>query len=200
MLGLWVAYWLSSRRNPMRGVRVLFAFAIVATIVGGYWYVDNWLVTGNPLFPAAFGPFLGPFGRDARAKTTLLYFLTTRPWGVDLCKQLVANLTDWPFALGYASWIGYMSFVIYRPSLHARIANDGGQVESLTLLALMGLLCYVLFIITPCSWIEQEESGRLLYNRYIMCPYIIGLMLLPALCAAGRQGRNFTCLRVALSS
>lgn len=42
--------------RPSAGIRT-GAYGVVATAaLAGYWYVRNWIVTGSPLYPMAFGP------------------------------------------------------------------------------------------------------------------------------------------------
>lgn len=49
-------YWRS-------GGRVVLTFVGCALIAGGFWYIRNWLLTGNPFFPAAIAGFEGPLMR-----------------------------------------------------------------------------------------------------------------------------------------
>jgi hypothetical protein len=56
-LGLWALGTMIRRRNFQ--VKPLLLFAVFAIVLGGGWYVRNWLWTGNPVFPFAYEIFGG---------------------------------------------------------------------------------------------------------------------------------------------
>ncbi|HJZ84068.1 MAG TPA: glycosyltransferase family 39 protein [Polyangia bacterium] len=57
-LAVAVALHHRARWRQVRPATVLGAAAL-ALASGGFWYVRNWIVTGNPLYPLAIGPFCG---------------------------------------------------------------------------------------------------------------------------------------------
>jgi hypothetical protein len=56
LLGLVVAAWGWRARAPWRP---LLAYAILAPLVAAPWYVKSWVLTGNPVYPFAYGLFGG---------------------------------------------------------------------------------------------------------------------------------------------
>jgi 4-amino-4-deoxy-L-arabinose transferase-like glycosyltransferase len=77
-------------RGISRAVARLAVLALLVLALGMSWYVKNWLVYGNPVYPFAMGPFPGP--------TTLTEFTFTPPQleGRSWLGQLAASWTaDW---------------------------------------------------------------------------------------------------------
>lgn len=57
---IWLAVWiivLSLREK--RSLRSLGPAVVLALVIGGGWYLRNWLLTGNPVYPFAFSIFGG---------------------------------------------------------------------------------------------------------------------------------------------
>ncbi len=48
-------------------------FALAAAGCGGAWYVRNWVLSGNPLFPAEFALFDGPLDTTTQRVTSLFF-------------------------------------------------------------------------------------------------------------------------------
>jgi hypothetical protein len=91
-----VAICLSPRL--VRGGRVwgdAVAFAAAAILVAGFWYLRNWLVTGNPIFPLVFAH---PGLSDADMKIFMQESLATGPGN----GGLEFLLTIWPGAISIA--------------------------------------------------------------------------------------------------
>ena len=63
--------WTARARPGRRGRSGVLLFALAVAVAGGPWYVRNWLLTGNPVFPAALGPFDGPFDAASQDRTRL---------------------------------------------------------------------------------------------------------------------------------
>jgi hypothetical protein len=50
---------LRRRASTVAVLRVTSAFGLVALLAGGFWYLVNWLQTGNPFYPVPLGPLRG---------------------------------------------------------------------------------------------------------------------------------------------
>ena len=48
------------RAHVGRAIACTTVFALPVLVLGASWYLKNFIVHGNPLFPVAFGPFAGP--------------------------------------------------------------------------------------------------------------------------------------------
>ena len=79
ILLLWQVWGLRRQYHAHMRVWIAAIFALCSTVTGAYWYVRAWLLTGNPMFPAAFGPFGGPFGAAEQSHTKLIRWIIASP-------------------------------------------------------------------------------------------------------------------------
>ena len=75
------------------------AFATALVLTGGYWYLRNLILTGNPLFPASAAIFSGPFDAAAQRSTKLIYWLLGEGCNLKQRLALLMYFTAWPFGL-----------------------------------------------------------------------------------------------------
>lgn len=177
-----VALWWGSRQlggGPRAQRLGLFSAGVL--LGGGYWYARNWLLTGNPIYPAELGPFDGPFSSEAQYRTTLVPTILegwTRPrfWLRFMNRRL-----DWPLTLGIVSLAGYALGLLFT----ARGA-EGRRRRYWILLALAGLLFFALFPLQPFSGTNNRPTSGLHHPiRYLALPFALGLLLFAS--AARRQ-------------
>ncbi len=65
--------------TPLRSsLRHLIAYAGVALVVASPWYLKSWIVTGNPVYPFAYGAFGGKQWSAEQART---YAYQQKSWG-----------------------------------------------------------------------------------------------------------------------
>ena len=57
-LGIWLLVE-TLKIRPTNGARQIVGFGALALALGGAWYARNWLWTGNPVYPFAYGVFGG---------------------------------------------------------------------------------------------------------------------------------------------
>jgi len=188
-----VAIWWARRPGGWRlGPAALFAGG--ALLTGGYWYLRNLLLTGNPIYPAAMGPFAGPFDAGAQASTTLLTFLSSTwsegpPWSV-----LYDEFMNWPKALG---WLALLGLVVGAAASWRR--GDQARRNHLWLLVGSALAFLLLFPLQPFSaGANRPEAPPLFLARYLTYPFLMGLLLLP--CLLGARVREGTEARAASRS
>ncbi|MEW5947738.1 MAG: hypothetical protein AB1742_16245 [bacterium] len=65
-----VFLWSLRGAGLRRSLQYVLLFGVLSIASGGFWYVRNWVVTGNPFYPlrvgvAGFTVFSGAYGRDA---------------------------------------------------------------------------------------------------------------------------------------
>ena len=71
------AVWYLRTSTPLRNERkVWLCFAAAIVLVGGYWFLRNWIMTGNPVFPIGSKEFAERLPYPGIHRTTLLYHLT----------------------------------------------------------------------------------------------------------------------------
>ena len=191
-----VLLWLALRGGRQRGMRsrmrVCAGFLAGAALLGGYWYLRNTVLTGNPFFPASIGPFDGPLTAEAQGRTKLITWLTRSPvdWGV--WRTMVKDYTDWgrvPFLmsmLGYALGIGGGLRALFRPStgsgrpeaLEGR-RPGGTSTPGALFLPALGLVLLALHPFVPFSGTIDVPVGPVVgVRRYIILSFLIGLVLL----------------------
>ncbi|MBI3898442.1 MAG: hypothetical protein HY308_09120 [Gammaproteobacteria bacterium] len=165
--------------NDSRKVKwqALLIFAAAVALTGSYWYLRNLMLSGNPIFPADFGPFPGPFGRDDQFRTTLAYWMRAAGTNVALWKEIIRTYLGWGFCLGLLAFLGY--FVSAYRSLRLRaISSDEMRWKTLAVF-MLGVILLLAHPFMPFSGtIDSPDAGFVPMQRYIIGPFAIGLVLL----------------------
>jgi hypothetical protein len=110
--------------NPRAALVEIFAVGGAAVLLGAYWYVQNILVHGNPVYPFSFGPFEG--------RGSILELLAQRP-------PEVAGLSHW--AQVVASWLADLDATSYRSDI--RVGGYGLVWPLLLVLGAFGILILI---------------------------------------------------------
>ncbi len=178
----WILF--SSRVAPSYSARARLTAVVLACsiITGAFWYVRNWLLTGNPLFPAQAGPFAGPFLQADQAKTKLITWILERPADLQQWSFILRAMVDWPPSLFALSMFGYLGaswgLVRFRPGRQ--------QSPLLILLMLLGLGVALVFVFLPFSGTDNEPGGALdPKTRFVILSYAIGVILFCTMPARG---------------
>ncbi len=159
------------RRLPQALIAgMLFTFS--AMLTGGFYYLRNWILTGSPLFPAAIGPFEGPFSLVDQAETTLFYSLRHGEFGPAEWRGLYEAVFEWPVSHALIA-LGAIVFVATR----CWIRRDcNALVRSLFLSSLL----YIALI--PMQPFSARGDDGLFYvegsSRYLTFVYLSGFLLL----------------------
>lgn len=164
LVGLW---WLArARRDPWLPVLVVLG----SLPLGAWWYLHNLVMTGNPLFPAAMGPFDGPLDRDAQRHTTLLRFMLADGADPAFWRALYLNRFDWPVWFGTLSLAGYGAGLV-----------RGRERKAAWLAVAVGLLVLALFPLQPYSGtINRPFGGLHKMVRYTTFSTLLGIVLFAA--------------------
>ncbi len=179
--------WLMWRVARLESVKVAAAKSAAwiggALATGGYWYVRNTVLTGNPLFPVAVGPFPGPFGPEEQRPSRLVAWLTDPPAGTDW-SVLGDYLFDWPVGLLALSLIGYGACVAALQR-RAGAGEERGDRALAGLLGAVGVILVMAFPFAPFSATSEWPAAPLqAQTRYVLLSYLIGVALF-ALSVAG---------------
>jgi hypothetical protein len=103
-----LAFW-AARRQGVKAWGAIALSAVLASLIAAPWYVKNWLWTGNPVFPFAYGIF---GGRQWSAAMAQAYTLSNREFGggrdVLTLFALPFNLTLNEIRFGHCAgqWLG----------------------------------------------------------------------------------------------
>jgi len=196
ILFLWHTFGL--RKNYQFGTRVLSAtiYAVAAAATGTYWYVRNWLLTGNPLFPAEFGLFDGPFGVEDQARTKLVSWIAAYWTDLSFWVNLSKSHIDWPFGLFLLAAVGY-GFALLSVLRHRRSTDPTGFAVT-WLLVVIGLTLLFLYPFMPFSGTYNAPNAPLLISlRYLIASFSIGIILFGSQVARGHPHRSFwLCLAI----
>jgi len=157
--------WISGRGNRLRAAGTWLA-AMAAG--GGYWYVRNLIVSGNPFPWQDIGPIHHAEALEGRHPYAIVHYATdTDVWGKFFTPALHERLGDlWPAYLALAV-IGVL-FALWR----------GGRMERM--LGGVALLAAVAYLLIPlgASGPEGTPIGFRLNIRYLAPGLILALTLL----------------------
>jgi len=176
LLGLWLIVG-AGRGRPSRRVAGLVVLLIGAAVTGSYWYIRNWVTTGNPVFPAAVGPFSGPFGPAEQQQTKLISRICDRPGDVGMWLYLLRWAINWPMGLFVLSAGGYLAGLWWR--LRRATVTSVQARSVLGLLLVVGLLAAAQYPLMPFSGsIDAPDAELYTMRRYVVLPFVIGLALI----------------------
>ncbi|MEA3207650.1 MAG: hypothetical protein QOE70_707 [Chthoniobacter sp.] len=158
-----------------RGLPLALTFAGVAAVAGSFWFLRNWLLTGNPVFPGEAGPFAGPFTKAAQAEGKLITQILAHGGLLSFWPSVIRGYLDWPFGPAVFSLLGYGSALLAE--LRAGEEAPGARTLRRLLLS-CGLLLLVTHPFLPFSWGSGFVNGELIpYARYVMPSFIFGIAL-----------------------
>jgi len=169
LLLFWWAYVALGKRRDSRWWLPVALFFGCAVFAGGWWYLRNFALVGNPLFPAEIGPIGGPFDKVAQRDTSMIPFLKEGWADLMFWRELVWLRWDWPLALGMVSLFGTVTAVV---------CPIGPRPVALRFLGIVVLAILCAFPLTPFSGTANRPGfGLHDYQRYLAFPFGLGLVL-----------------------
>ncbi len=162
--------------NRKMRVAIVAVFSASAVMTGGYWYLQNMILTGNPIYPAEFGPFAGPFGRADQYKTTMLRALVEAGGNLEHWKIIARHYLGWGFGLGLLALAGYgMALCSW---CRQRISGASELNGRLKIILVLGITLLVLHPLMPFSGaIDRPDVTLIPQPRFLIGPFAIGLIL-----------------------
>jgi len=171
---------------PLRKRLVLVAaFSLCVLATGTFWYWRNLLMTGNPVFPAAIGPFEGPWTSDQQFRTTLASLLLEPSKHRAELVLLLKTYIRWPAPVLVLSMVGYLGALVAQIRRDGDIAGRRAQA----LVLIIGVTLWALFAWTPLSsgrW--SPEVPAFPHWRFILVPVVCGLVLFAPRMGGARRG------------
>ncbi len=154
-------------------------FLLSSLLLGAFWYARNWIVTGNPLFPASIGPFEGPLTEVAQQQTAIVSFMGEEGfWGKHGLRFL-----DWPYAAGFLVLLGFIG----APLIALRGIWSKRRNEYLPLWV-CALLFLAIYPIQPFSGATNKPlSGFVFLPRYLTFAIAAGLTLAGSWTASSKK-------------
>lgn len=148
-------------------------------LICGFWYIRNWLVTGNPFFPAEIGPFDGAFTKENQYLTTIIRHLREGNGTAGKWRYLTETLFNWPYGLFFLAVAGYVLFVIKSAYYLFKKTPPLSSSQPMVLVALLGLTSLILHPFMPFSGgVNSITSGFFVQSRYLILFGVSGLLLL----------------------
>jgi len=192
VIGLWFLLSRNGYISFKQRMSFVLLFILGIFLTSGFWYIRNIVLTGNPLFPAAFGPLNGPFGLEEQNSTKLISWIINSPTDLSQWFRIAQGLGNWPLHFGVLSIIGYITALHFLIKNRLNKVNIGDAVHHQTLLLITGLLLFFTFFILPFSaTINRPNVGLGVANRYVIFSFTIGLILLGRLIDDNRSSINF---------
>lgn len=172
LLGVYLVGQAARHDSLGRAARTAAVFAGTCIVGGGAWYLRNWLLTGNPAFPAEIAWFEGPLDQASQARTSLWTQLSQLE-----ARELPAaleQLFDWPIPTFSLAAIGYLLTLFVYPRALARRS----PIPGLLLVWLVGLSLLLLIVRGPFSGTANQEHGELTVRlRFFLLVVALGLVL-----------------------
>jgi hypothetical protein len=159
---------------------VVFVFALLLT--GAYWYGRNTALCGNPLFPAEWGPFGGPFSAHAQETTKLIWWLLPAPLDSGRWVSLLKAYVWWPEPLFLLMAIGYLA------ALRDFWNDRDDDRASLGLLLAVGVVTALTHPFVPFTATTNSPEHELAPSlRYAVLPFLIGILLFGRVLSPARK-------------
>jgi len=191
-----IVVWLFLSRNDPNSFKQRTAFALLfilgLVLTGGFWYIRNILIIGNPLFPAEFGPFRGPFSLDDQHRTKLISWVTRSPANLNQWLHIGKGLGNWPLHFGILSTIGYIAAIYFLIKNWSNRINTRVVWRQQALLLITGVILFFTFFLLPFSATTNHPNiGLRPAGRYVIFSYAVGLLLFSRLIDGNRRSANF---------
>jgi hypothetical protein len=177
-------------------VKILLIFTVSSLLTGGFWYLRNFYLTGNPIFPASSALFAGPFPPERLHRTKLIFWILDNPTNLEQWKYLIKAHMNWPASLFLLSASGYIGSVC--SILRKGISRDDKKASACFLLVVVGLVFCALYPLVPFSATSTRyEMGLIVRIRYCVLQFIIGVILFSFLIEkSGRLNLIWFCIAV----
>lgn len=133
-----------------RRFRATVGFGLTAAVVAGPWYVRNWMITGNPLFPHPVG---GLFPSNAR-------YL-----------EIMHGIADiWGFGAGYFQPVEILNLLGVLMGAVFVVAVIGAKLVRSTGLPVLAAIAMVAGL---CWWSLPMTAGGWVYGLRVLAPAVV---------------------------
>lgn len=146
---------------------------LTMTLAGGFPYVRNLWLIGNPFFPASFLMFEGPFGAEQQHATKLLTWILNDPANHTHWAIIWRGYTYWPLMFFLFSCAG---FVLAGKSCFGKTENEDRSIFVKRYLFASGVLLLILYPVIPFSGSPNSPDAPLMLQiRYLLYSYLVGI-------------------------
>lgn len=166
MLALLAVY--SRKVFTVLTARRIFAFFVPFFVLGLSWYVRNWIITGNPVYPLAFLDWQADPNFHATDWTSIKVFL--EPGGIWLMTQALIS--------EYLFW-SLVPLLVILISFYSKIQKRNELLKDLTPLVVLAVINFFIFLPQP----SLPDAQIVVSNMRYVYPAMIPLMLFVFLAA-----------------
>lgn len=163
-------------------------FACAGVAAGGYWYLRNFMLTGNPLFPMENLFFSGPYPRQALRDSTMAY-LFAKHGSLALAGTALRIVSDWPRTLGALALVGYLQALLSLARRKRKPPTAASQASA-RLLA-VGAAWLIAYPLLPFSGGNSTTFAAATVHphiaRFLILPFACGLTLAGLINWTGRR-------------
>jgi len=166
-------FWWGKQSLQQKNTHYIAAFLIGFLLTGTYWYCRNLWFTGNPIFPAEFWFFDGPFDSSSRQKTTVLHVLSNPELYNIKLRHYVEMWIFWTTPYVYTAALGFLMALFHQ------IFRPRSAVHTYYWFVLISILSFcVFFLWSPFSATSNLPYLRLHFPfRYICFPLLLSSLL-----------------------
>lgn len=180
ILFIWVLYHgYNKDKEKKYRMNAGLLFVGSALLAGGYWYIRNICLTGNPCYPMSIPFFEGPFSREQMRYTSLISWIAKSPTDMTQWKYILERLLHWPFPLWCLSLFGYIAFV-YRRCISNKVYENRCVILKMEwLLFITAMVMMLLYPFQPLSAASAAgmDAPMHIKPRYLLYPFVVGVIL-----------------------
>ena len=175
-VALLFAWWCIADRSQDLRARLTLAmwYAAGAALLGSYWYVRAFVLTGNPIFPADIGPFEGMqgFGQSGR----LFDALVASPNDPLIFRGIASAVGHTGLASVLVAGAGYIACVVRM--VRQKSSIECQRTVNICLLFLLGSTYILLYPLMPFSGYRNSSGAFIAPVRYVAALVVpIGVIL-----------------------
>lgn len=172
---MWVLFAGQKERDFRDKLFCAGVFVAGVVLTGSLWYIRNLIIAHNPLFPAQFGPFGGPFSGDQQWRTKLISWIISDPLDFKLWYTM-AGYGNWPVGIFLLVAGGYVWCAV---SLRRLKKQAYDKYHAIMLLFVCGIVLLAAFPFMPFSGTDSSPTAVLRTSpRFVLTTYIVGVILL----------------------
>ncbi len=153
-------------KNLIKHINIprLFVFLIPFTTFGLFWYIRNYLLTGNPFYPLARLQFKGPLSFDDTVWTE------TVRHPIEMLNAAFSEYHLWLFTILIALAVLFYQYIFAKKFILSNIHK----------LFLLGLICFTIYFSFPTSSQTWIMVSSLRYSLPAFIPLVLGTFILAA--------------------
>ena len=191
LLALVITLWHISDASLVRPLTTTALFLGACALTGGYWYLRNLGIAGNPIYPFSIGPLPGPLATSDPGSASLIAVIGQAATA-DL-NTFLRQITNWSYLHLAGALVGYIAAIVM---LLRRRRNDRRFRDVVAAIMSIGVINLSLYPLRPFVGFDQrlalESSGRPLFAFYIAGVILFTIAIAPLVRGLGTISKRLT--------